>query len=78
LFPNPNNGNFSIENLGGEEFDGSIIITDILGKIIFTKEWTKTSNIDINLNTELSKGLYFIQIKNENKESIYTTKFMFN
>ena len=78
LFPNPNNGNFSIENIDGEEIDGSIIITDVLGKIIFTKDWTKTSSIDINLNTGLSKGLYFIQIKNENKESIYTTKFMFN
>ncbi len=78
MYPNPNSGNFNIVNLDGKEFSGSIIVTDVLGKIVLTKECNNLNSVEIKLDTQLTKGLYFIQIKNENKESIYTTKFMFN
>lgn len=78
MYPNPNNGNFSVENLSGEEFTGNVVITDILGKVVLIKEWTNTISIDIKLSADLKPSLYFIQIKNASGENIFSSKFMFN
>ncbi len=62
LYPNPNEGIFSLQN---KEISGeiSIIMTDILGKIVYKKNtiFTKgnTQIIDVNY---LPEGSYFIQL----------------
>ncbi len=55
--PNPNTGKFNIE---GAEQNSEIIITDILGQIVFQTKITEEKT-DVDLNKHLS-GIYFIQV----------------
>lgn len=57
IFPNPNDGNFTIENLIGKS---TIIITNILGKIIYMGECEEIK-LDISL-PDNEKGVYLLQI----------------
>ena len=66
IYPNPANDYIQIET--HLEFN-SIIITDVTGKIVKSLKYTKQINI-----SELTKGLYFIQLFN-NKETT-THKFL--
>jgi hypothetical protein len=62
IYPNPNNGNFCIENNG--EIN-KIAILDILGKCVYTNE------NNIGARTELSgfeKGVYLVQITTKDNE----------
>jgi hypothetical protein len=61
IFPNPNNGVFTIKNLD----EISIIkIYDISGRYFYTKENTSNTEI-IDLNF-IEKGVYILQIENSN------------
>jgi hypothetical protein len=70
LFPNPNNGNFTIVSKTEAEVL-EIVVMDIAGKIILTKV-VNTSNFISNLDINTNAGIYFITIKNSKNES--TTK----
>ncbi len=68
LYPNPNNGEFSIKTNGNELLQ--LTICNILGEIIYTTQ--STSNIiEIDLSKE-SKGIYFITVRG--KESVQSKK----
>ena len=58
LFPNPSNGNLFIE---GIERNEEIQIFDIHGKMMYQEI---ASYYKLELNLKLTKGLYFIQHKN--------------
>lgn len=66
IFPNPNNGTFSISNL---EKEGFIEIYDILGKKVH--EQSINNNQVVNIQT-VSKGIYFAKIKSG--DNIYKTE----
>lgn len=63
LFPNPNNGNFTI--LRNKDNTANIVIYDLLGKAIYAKENELKKEIQIDL-TDLTKGIYFVSIISEN------------
>ena len=69
VYPNPNNGNFSIQFLNVEADDYTVIVKDILGKQVFEKEiFAKgvfNDNVDLSL---LNKGVYLLTVSNGNHE----------
>ena len=72
VYPNPFTEELIIET--GYDFTGSIIVSDVTGKVIrhISVNTTRT-----NLKTnELAKGLYFIQIRNEGFELIKVEKIV--
>lgn len=74
LYPNPNNGSFSI-NLGLDVIsDVNINIFDTQGKLVY-KSVSNNSIIDIDLS-ELSKGLYIVKAFNDEIDE--TFKFIKN
>ena len=62
VYPNPNNGSFTIKTNVNEE--NTIKITDITGKIVWGTQ-TSMDIVDINL-IGLNKGIYFVNVSNEN------------
>ncbi|HET8838575.1 MAG TPA: T9SS type A sorting domain-containing protein [Flavobacteriaceae bacterium] len=72
LFPNPNNGNFTLKNL--PEFPLQIKIVDILGRNIqvFSKR-SFPQEFQVSLNN-LETGIYFLEISGKNAKQVF--KFM--
>ena len=71
LYPNPNNGNFTItHNLNEENY--VLEIVDVMGKVVHSEKITTAKQI---VNTEqLSKGLYLVHLKTGTGKLIYVTK----
>ena len=70
LYPNPSDGQFTIENAEG--FD--IVITDVTGKTVYsTTRKLENSKTQIDLSNQAS-GIYFIRFIDENKTA--TLKFI--
>lgn len=67
VFPNPTNGNFSID-LGESYPTTSIIITDLLGKTIQTNEFF--DNQILNLKIEEPAGIYLLKIESGNQNMV--------
>ena len=67
VFPNPTNGNFSID-LGESYPTTSIIITDLLGKTIQTNEFS--DNQILNLKIEEPAGIYLLKIESGNQNVV--------
>ncbi|RFC54410.1 T9SS type A sorting domain-containing protein [Brumimicrobium aurantiacum] len=71
VFPNPNQGQFTVEVLSNADYkDVPLILTDVTGKVLLSK------NVDIALGTthfkinnlDLQKGTYFIKLLNDKLE----------
>ena len=61
IFPNPNNGNFTIRGGFSKEYCGSLVLYNALGKEVFRKE-----NISAEERFELNwleNGIYFISVQ---------------
>ncbi len=74
IYPNPSNGIFTITNPQGFKNLVGLEITDITGKIIYSKDKAcLVSTFDIS---NQPAGIYFINIKTEN--NVYTKKIIIN
>lgn len=62
IFPNPTNGNFSINF--EEMKTGKIDILNLSGDLLTTKKITQADTIDFNINN-MKKGIYIIKFSNE-------------
>jgi hypothetical protein len=75
LFPNPNNGNFTLVYDLKTNTEATIQIIDITGKLVYT---TSVDNLNtrtqINLNN-LHSGMYFVQLLNSTN-LLWTDKLM--
>lgn len=70
ISPNPVNNEFTVSGLQFNEQD-NIIITDVLGKSVYSTIFTQpTSNLKIQ-TSNLSSGLYFIEAKTGNKKATH-------
>jgi glycerol-3-phosphate dehydrogenase len=71
VYPNPTtqDGFYIKTNLQGRHNLLTVIITDVSGGVIATKEITKTNDY-YKINMQLAKGIYFIKIRNQNNEEV--------
>jgi hypothetical protein len=67
VYPNPTNGNFSVD-LGSIYKSSEIRITDMNGKLIYSKLITESQIL--NLSLEEPAGIYFISIQSDDKKAI--------
>ncbi len=67
LFPNPNNGKFQVKSSGAKAV--SIVIYNLTGEKVYESK-AKNSNFEIDLSAQ-SKGVYFMQLIDENKNAAY-------
>ncbi len=78
LFPNPATDLLNVDLANANAIisaNATIIITDIMGKLIYKQKLTHQQNI-VNINTsEFSNGLYFVSLKT-NEALISTDKFI--
>ncbi len=75
LYPNPNNGNFTLVYDLKEIPTASIIITDISGQVVYENTVDNMSSI-LSINTsDLKSGLYFIKLSNKGM-LLWTDKVM--
>lgn len=64
IFPNPNNGMFSVMLVFDEQTDATIMITDLLGKQIMVRNVTNVIQQEVALNlTNAGIGTYLVTIK---------------
>ena len=70
VYPNPNNGEFTIEltNIN----NSNITITNVLGQIIKTQKAELMNQINLNV---IEKGIYFINVL-ENNQSVYRSSMI--
>ncbi|MCD4793545.1 MAG: T9SS type A sorting domain-containing protein [Bacteroidales bacterium] len=68
IYPNPTNGVFTIscENSPFKKEIREILITDITGKIVYSKNHIDNNEITINISSEKS-GIYFLKFISNNK-----------
>jgi hypothetical protein len=65
VFPNPNNGTFTINYNLVNVVVATILVEDITGKLIYSMGLDVSTNT-LNLNlTEIVNGIYFVKIKNK-------------
>jgi subtilisin family serine protease len=64
LFPNPNNGTFTLK-LDKEQQINSLFITDINGRLI--KEITPQKTLNYEINFEGASGIYFLNVITKNE-----------
>jgi subtilisin family serine protease len=75
LFPNPANDNISVKYLLSKELDAQLIISDVLGNIVYS-ESLKGSSGNVYIETsQFSKGVYVCRLLSENK-TISVNKFL--
>jgi hypothetical protein len=67
VFPNPNNGNMTLDYALAANEKGKMIICDVTGKIISQYELNNTSNKLVISNEQLNNGVYFYYIILNNK-----------
>lgn len=72
IFPNPNNGNFQIIT-NGEGQVKEVVIYNIIGEQVYYKKFNEL-NLSVDL-THLDKGLYMIQIINNDEREKITKRF---
>ena len=68
LYPNPNEGNFTLQIENYKKGRYSYVIYSVLGKAIESKEINLVSDnykVEIKLDTKNTKGLYFLSLKSE-------------
>jgi len=61
VFPNPNNGKFFIEYSINEMQTGKFILTDLLGKEIWSTSLNKNKG-NVTFNERIPQGVYLYQI----------------
>ncbi len=71
IYPNPNNGLFTIKNIDNKNQTVDLSIISLTGEII--GNWSFTNTIELNLS-EKAKGIYYLQLKT--KEGITTKKLL--
>jgi len=67
LYPNPNNGEFTIELYNG--LNKKIEVSDLTGRIVLSSASEK-DKMDINI-TNLAKGMYYVRIESDSKFEIF-------
>jgi hypothetical protein len=63
VYPNPNDGNFSLNLIGAWDLeDARIVMTDAIGKVVFLQENVSNTSMKINIAPHVERGTYFITV----------------
>jgi hypothetical protein len=68
LFPNPNNGQFSIKFENGilKDKEAFIVVRDLMGRIVLLRKIKSIQGINVfQINHQLSSGIYFVEVETE-------------
>lgn len=77
LFPNPNNGIFTVRIKESHNTGATMIITNLLGQVIYQKSGNLIREGDYEIDSgQLPKGVYFLTLGEGNKQQ--TIKFIVN
>ncbi len=75
IYPNPNNGDFTLAYDLKNNSQATVQIVDVTGKLVFTTDIDNINNI-LQINTsQLQSGIYFIQLVKA-KQLLWTDKVM--
>ena len=73
-YPNPTNGEYTVEFTSTQDFEASVFVTDLNGRMvrnISTTDVTAGNNfVNVNLS-DLNSGLYFFHIQGGNNNIVY-------
>ena len=73
-YPNPTNGEYTVEFTSTQDFEASVFVTDLNGRMvrnISTTDVTAGNNfVNVNLS-DLNSGLYFFHIQGVNSNIVY-------
>jgi hypothetical protein len=65
VFPNPNNGSFTVQMDLGASADAEISVRNIEGKLVHTEQLGAQAQLQKTLNLQqLPAGVYFVQVRN--------------
>jgi hypothetical protein len=68
VYPNPGNGIFRFETNELMRVDHSVMVTDVAGRPVFSRDFTGQRDNDFQLDlSHLVAGMYFIQMKSRDK-----------
>jgi hypothetical protein len=77
LYPNPNNGSFTLAYDLKKNNDAEVLIYDVTGKVVYKTSLDNLENMkQINTNN-LNNGIYFIQLIHD-KNLLWTDKLIIN
>jgi len=76
VYPNPNNGKFTVllNELAYKE-GKQICVTDITGRKLYYLDIEKNS-YSYTLNLDNARGVYIVQVLNNTKKAIHSTKII--
>ena len=70
LFPNPNNGKFSLNINDKNSKIGPVKVFDFSGKLILTEFLERNSNSPYLVDLDLDNGIYLLKINHKSKKLI--------
>ena len=59
--PNPSNGSFTLSFAGGNAVTGTLVVTDISGRVVYTTDLSEAASAKIVLN-DASNGSYMVRV----------------
>ncbi len=71
IFPNPTRGIITVNT--GDVEAGTVIIKDVLGRVIFVQNFNQ-NQFSVDLNNGQADGTYFVTLLNENGDQITVAK----
>lgn len=70
IYPNPNNGVFQIDVNLAESAEITVIVTNVEGKIVATKNAGSMKNGRIEMNLDVASGAYLVHVRSNDSEKI--------
>lgn len=78
LYDNPNNGNFSLRGQILEKEDTTLRISDASGRMVYHQKLPRNKIVELQLQSILTSGLYFVEVNNKHNKEIKTFKIIVN
>lgn len=77
VYPNPSNGVFTIEWSSNNFADGQLLLYNKLGELVKSLSISSNeSSLSVNLDNQISSGIYFLKVISRNKEVLVNQKIM--
>jgi glycerol-3-phosphate dehydrogenase len=68
VYPNPSNGEFSID-FNDYAFDNaSLTITNMMGAVVYSEKLSAVSNATKNFNLDINAGVYVVKVADNTNE----------